>query len=284
MERPHHEPNIGVSFQHNAFDAKIFVRLQDVTFSYPNYKVFEHIHLEVRRGDRIGIVGPNGVGKSTLLGLVTGQLTPEAGSVIHHPQAKIGYFAQELNHLNNAQTVLDSVLALPEMSEAYARTILASFLFRKEDVLKPISSLSMGERCRVAFVNLYFSNANLLVLDEPTNYLDIDTRERLEEALLAYPGALMIVSHDRYLLRKLVNRVVYFEEKTVRSFDGTMEAFVSQMHSRKADLHVQSEIDKLELSLTQLMSVEADDAQANDALMMQIRAIRARLNDLRSGH
>lgn len=212
---------------------------------------------------------------------MTGRLKPQSGSVTHHPQTKIGYFAQELNNLNGSHTILDTVLALPGMTESYARTVLASFLFRKEDVFKQISSLSVGERCRVAFVNLYFSNTNFLFLDEPTNYLDIETRERLEEALLAYPGALMVASHDRYLLRKLVNRVIYFEEKTVRVFDGTMDDFVSRMERDHTDIQVQGEIQRLELSLTQLMSMEMDNAEENNRLMVQIRKVRARLHELR---
>ncbi|CAM3995209.1 ribosomal protection-like ABC-F family protein [Alicyclobacillus pomorum] len=280
-DRPHDGFHADVSFKDGAFDAKTFVRLEDVHFSYPDREMFRDIRLEVRRGDRIGVIGPNGAGKSTFLGIVTGRLKPQSGSVTHHPQTKIGYFAQELNNLNGSHTILDTVLALPGMTESYARTVLASFLFRKEDVFKQISSLSMGERCRVAFVNLYFSNANFLFLDEPTNYLDIETRERLEEALLAYPGALMVASHDRYLLRKLVNRVIYFEEKTVRVVDGTMDDFVSRMERDHTDIQVQGEIQRLELSLTQLMSMEMDNAEENNRLMVQIRKVRARLHELR---
>jgi ATPase subunit of ABC transporter with duplicated ATPase domains len=283
VNRPHDGFHADVSFADATFDAKTLVRLEDVHFSYPDREMYRNIQLDVRRGDRIGVIGPNGVGKSTLLGIVAGRLKPQSGRVIHHPQTKIGYFAQELNNLNGSHTILDTVLALPGMTETHARTVLASFLFRKEDVFKPISSLSMGERCRVAFVNLYFSNANLLILDEPTNYLDIDTRERLEEALLSYPGALMVVSHDRYLLRKLVNRVIYFEEKTVRVFDGTMDEFVSRMERGDTDVQVQDEIERLELLLTQLISMEINTPEENHRLMVQIREVRERLHELRVG-
>jgi ATPase subunit of ABC transporter with duplicated ATPase domains len=282
VERPRDEARVDVSFEEVAFDAKMFVRLEDVHFSYPDREMFRNIRLDIRRGDRIGVVGPNGVGKSTFLGVVTGKLKPQFGTVTQHPQTKIGYFTQELNHLNDSHTVLDTVLELLEMTETYARTVLSSFLFRKEDVFKQLSMLSMGERCRVAFVNLYFSNANLLVLDEPTNYLDIDTREQLEKALLAYPGALMMVSHDKYLLRKLVNRVVYFEDKEVRVFDGTMDEFYSRMRRDETDMQVQSEIERLELALIQMMSMEVSDPEENHRLMIQIRKSQARLNELRA--
>lgn len=281
VNRPSDGFHVDASFERGAFDAKTLVRLDGVQFSYPNREMFRDIQLDVRKGDRIGVIGPNGAGKSTLLGIVTGALRPQSGDVVYHPQLKIGYFAQELNNLHDSHTILDSVLALPGMTETYARTVLASFLFQHDDVFKPISSLSMGERCRVAFVNLYFSNANLLVLDEPTNYLDIDTRERLEEALITYPGALMVVSHDRYLLQKLVNRVIYLEGTEVHVFDGTMDEFVSHMERDETDIQVQNEIERLELSITQWMSMEIDNPEESHRLMAQIHKIQKRLNELR---
>lgn len=281
VHRPDEGLHIHASFESSVFDAKTLVRLNDVHFSYPNRDMFRNIRFDVRKGDRIGLIGPNGVGKSTLVGIITKTLTCQSGDVVYHPQLKIGYFAQELNNLNESQTILDAVLSLPGMTETYARTVLASFLFHKDDVFKRISSLSMGERSRVAFVNLYFSNANLLVLDEPTNYLDIDTRERIEEALMAYPGAFMVVSHDRYLLRKLINRVIWFEGTTVHAFDGTMDELISQTTRSRTNIHVLHEIERLELSLTQLLSKEIHDPEGHACLMDDIHRIQTQLNQLR---
>lgn len=280
-ERPTDGFRVNVSFDSSAFDAKTLLRMYNVHFSYPDREMFHDIRWNVRKGDKIGIIGPNGVGKSTLLGIMTGTLKQQSGDVVYHPQIKIGYFAQELNNLTNSRTILDTVLSLPGMTEAYARTVLASFLFLKDDVFKQISSLSMGERCRVAFVNLYFSNANFLVLDEPTNYLDIDTRERIEEALIAYPGALMVVSHDRYLLRRLINRVVWSEGTAVHVFEGTMDEFVSRTKQDQSDIHVRNEIERLELSLTQLLSMEMNDPEESHRWMAEIYKIKSQLKQLR---
>ncbi len=131
----------------------------------------------------MAVRGPNGIGKTTLLRLLTGQLEPQIGKITTNPQLNIGYFSQELEQLPEDQTLLDSRLALPTMTQTEARTVLGCFLFAKEDVFKRIGTLSMGEKCRVALLRLYFSGANLLVLDEPTNYFDIETREIVEDSL-----------------------------------------------------------------------------------------------------
>jgi len=289
VKRPQTGFHADVAFEEGAFQGKVLLRMEGVNFSYPGRSMFRNIRLEVTRGDRIGVIGSNGSGKSTLLRLATGQLTPEKGTVTLNPQTRIGYFAQELRDLDEKQTVLDTVLTLPNMTATYARTVLAGFLFRREDVFKPIAALSLGERCRVALVKLYFSNANLLVLDEPTNFLDIDTRERLEDALLDYPGALIIVSHDRYLLRKVVNRVVSIErmaagipseDMAVRIFEGTLDEFSARANGENVDTTVQNELNRLELELIQLMALEAR-GEDNRRVMVEIRSIRSKLDALR---
>ncbi|WDL96107.1 ribosomal protection-like ABC-F family protein [Alicyclobacillus sp. ALC3] len=281
-ERPTDGFHVNLSLESSAFDAKFLLRADCGQFSYPDREMFHDFRLDVCKGDKIGIIGPNGAGKSTLLGILTGTLKPQSGDVAYHPQLKIGYFAQELDNLTDSRTVLDTVLSLPGMTETYARTVLAGFLFQKDDVFKLISSLSMGERCRVAFVNLYFSDANLLVLDEPTNYLDIDTRERIQDALVSYPGALIVVSHDRYLLQNLVTRVVWFEGTAVHVFDGTMDEFVSKSRYIQPDIHVLNDIERLELLLTNLLSTELHDREENNRLLAEIRKVQTELKQLRS--
>jgi len=210
VEKPRDPERLKVAFREGAFEAKTLLQAEDVGFRYGDAgaPIFEGGRLTVRRGDKLAVVGPNGAGKTTLLRLLTGELAPTAGSVRRHPELRVGYFSQQLEHLNDAETLLDSLLRVPDMTESFARTILGCFLFSREDAFRRIGDLSMGERCRAAFLQLYFSGANLLLLDEPTNYLDIDARERMEEALAAYPGALIAVSHDRYFLRAVASRVV----------------------------------------------------------------------------
>lgn len=172
------------------------------------------------------------------------------------------------------------------MTQDYARLILACYLFRKEDVFKTIAELSMGEKCRVAFVKLYFSEANLLVLDEPTNYLDIDTRERMEEALHAYPGALIIVSHDRYILKKLANRVVSLQGAgEVTQFSGTYDEYFDHLKENNrqfSDIVQKNRIRQLELQLAQLIGQDSlENSRDKEELIHLIKETRNELDELK---
>lgn len=279
VERPQHVETAQVEFVNPAFEAHTLANLEDVSVSFDRQEVLRHISLAVRRGDRIAVLGRNGAGKSTLLKTLTGEIDLAAGAVRRHPELNVGYFDQELRRQNLSATVLDTLLSLPEMDQSLARTILAGFLFRREDVFKPLSTLSMGERCRVAFVQLYLSGANLLVLDEPTNYLDVDTRERVEEALLDYPGALVLVTHDVYLLRKVVNRVVKIADGCAEVFDGSFDAYQAALAENSGrSLETDNRIRHLQLLLTQLVgSEEPETAVERAALTKQIHDTKAEL-------
>ena len=162
----------------------------------------------MQQGDRIAVIGRNGSGKTTLLRVIRGELNPTEGTVTCHPALTVGYFSQALSDLPVSGSLLDALLQETTISETDARTLLACFLFRRDQVYKPIAEASMGERCRIAFLRLYFSGARLLILDEPTNYLDLTTREQIESALDVFPGELLFVSHDRYFNDRLSNRTI----------------------------------------------------------------------------
>jgi len=230
VEKPRDAEQLRVTFRDGAFEARTLLQATDVAFAFDGQPkpLFKGGFLTLRRGDKVAVVGPNGAGKTTLLRLLIGELEPTSGDVVRHPELRVGYFSQQLEHLNREETVLDSLLRVPGMTTSFARTILGCFLFPGDTVFQRIGELSMGELCRVAFLQLYFSGANLLVLDEPTNYLDIDTRERMEEALAAYPGALVAVSHDRYFLRAVTSRVVELcGDGTWTVFDGAFAEYES---------------------------------------------------------
>ncbi|MGG1639330.1 ribosomal protection-like ABC-F family protein [Paenibacillus sp. NRS-1760] len=284
VQKPREDSQLRMQLETDGFAATTLLRMEDVSFAYEGHRnVISRLNLTLGRGDRLAVLGPNGVGKSTLLKLATGSLLPSSGKVSIHPQVKIGYFEQELDKLDNEMTILDSLLLLPEMTQSHARTILGCFLFTKEDVFKRIGDLSMGERCRVAFLKLYFGKANLLVLDEPTNYLDIRTREQVEQALQHYPGAVLLVTHDRYLIRQAANRLLVLDGKSEPSlFHGSYEEYVSKDRSRllSADEQVsQNEREMLQLRLTQLMScAEPEDPAEQKQLINEIRQLRAQIN------
>lgn len=297
VEKPRDTPQLKMQLQDSEFAARTLMRLESVRFSYEgdegsdeyrdrsNRLLFNQLHLTVERGDRLAVIGPNGVGKSTLLRLMLGELTPAAGQVKAHSQTRIGYFSQELEGLDGDETLLDSLLSLPSMTQTHARTILGCFLFSREDVFKRIEDLSMGEKCRVAFLKLYFSGANLLILDEPTNYFDIDTSERVEHALMEYSGALVVVSHDRYLIRKLANKLLMLDGSSpCKLFQGTLseweELKQDQYASGAKNPALIDEARLLEMQIVHWMNASADSAEEQAVNLARIQAMRKRLVEI----
>lgn len=174
------------------------------------------IDLEILRGQRIGIIGENGIGKSTLLKTIVGKVQPLAGEMLLGHQIEIGYFDQELNQFDPTKTVLEELWdEYPQLDKTAVRTILGQFLFSQEDVFKEVAVLSGGEKVRLALAKLLVKQANFLILDEPTNHLDIPAKEALEEALASFEGTLLFVSHDRYFIQKMANALLVFKKEGV---------------------------------------------------------------------
>ncbi|HWR45802.1 ABC-F family ATP-binding cassette domain-containing protein [Sporomusa sp.] len=188
--------------------AERVAELGEVGAGYGDKRVLTGASLLVRRGDGVALVGPNGAGKTTLLKLLTGELTPNSGKVKLGSRVRLGYFAQEHETLTATNSVLDEVVREFAFSEERARHYLGAFLFRGDEVYKLVGDLSGGEKARLALLKLMLTGANFLILDEPTNHLDISAREAVEEAIMNFPGTFLTVSHDRYFLDKVANRVV----------------------------------------------------------------------------
>ncbi len=249
----------------------VLVRGEEVSFRYGERTLLEQLTFFLEKGDRIALVGANGAGKTTLLKLFTGELTPQSGQLRVTPTAKIGYFDQVFASLNLERTLLDDLLQLDGVDRATARVFLGSFLFRQEEVFRKLSTLSYGERVRYVFVKLVLSRTNLLVLDEPSNHLDIPTRERVEAALQEYEGAIICASHDRYFLEKITNKVwelrdgrlivhpYGFKEYQERKQAGAAHKKRGKKESRKLS---QDQILQIENRLAQLawsLGVELDE-------------------------
>lgn len=286
VQKPRNAPSVHMQLEADGFAARQVLQLKQVTFGYKEHKpLLDQFDLILSRGDRLVVRGPNGTGKSTLLQLMMNKLIPQSGEVRQHPKLKVGYFSQELEGLNMDQTLLDSLLYLPEMTETNARTILGCFLFSRDNVFKRIGDLSMGERCRAAFVQLYFSGANLLVLDEPTNYLDIATREVIEDALQSYSGAFVVVSHDRMLVRKLANRLLTLSEnQKPQLFEGSVAEEESQIIRRGVGMGDDSSQDnariELEWALAKLLSEEGGTDIEEMGRLQTIRMFQQQLKSL----
>lgn len=200
--------------------AQRVLELEDVSFSFGKHRIFENIELLIRKGDGVALVGPNGAGKTTLLRLIVGELESPTGEIRVGSRVKIGYFSQQHEGLNPENTVLDEITYDFGLSEEQARSYLGAFLFRGDDVFRRIGELSGGEQSRVAFLKLMLTGANFLVLDEPTNHLDIPAKEAVEEALMAYPGTFLAVSHDRYFLDKVANCTIELAEGQLTEYEG----------------------------------------------------------------
>jgi ATP-binding cassette subfamily F protein 3 len=285
VDKPRDTPQLKMQLGAGDFAAHTLARMDRVSFGYGNGTLLlQDVTMHIERKDKLAVLGANGVGKTTLLKLLIGKYEPKLGSVSLHHAAKIGYFSQELEDLAERETILDSLLTLPAMTQTLARTILGCFLFSGEDVKKKIGDLSMGEKCRIAFLRLYFSEANLLVLDEPTNYLDIDTRVRIEQALELYPGALVLVSHDRFLIRKLATKLLLLSSHDKAfHFDGTLAEYKELEHHRglnSSQLEQANVKRQLELSLIRLMGETVTDPAAQELHIQQIRSLKSQISQL----
>ncbi|MEF2967574.1 ABC-F family ATP-binding cassette domain-containing protein [Paenibacillus sp. M1] len=219
------------SFEAEIMSGKEVLQVDDLAYAFePGASpLFRNVSFSLRRGETVALIGPNGIGKSTLLKILTGDLSPSAGSVNWGTKVKIGYYDQEQTHLNPQNTVLEEVWGtFPHMEEARVRSVLGNFLFSGEDVLKRISALSGGEKARVALAKLMLQKANVLILDEPTNHLDLFSKEVLESALLDYDGTLLFISHDRYFLNKMAERIEELHPSGAEHFLGNYDDYLAK--------------------------------------------------------
>lgn len=215
-EKPQELPKIRPDFRlTDPPENKIVVRGEHLSFSYENgTKIFDDVSFQIANHSRVAIVGNNGVGKSTLLHLISGKLASESVSVV--PKASIGLFEQNLSTIDYKKTVLDNIMEVSVQRESVARTVLARLLFFENDMKKPAGVLSGGERIKLAFAKLFVSKVNLLVLDEPTNYLDLLSIEALETMFSEYQGTLIFVSHDEEFIRKIATEILEVKDGQIQ--------------------------------------------------------------------
>ena len=221
--------NMRLSLDISKESGKDVLTVQNLSKSFNQKKLFWDINFEIKRGERVAIIGDNGTGKTTLLKIINGLLNPDTGEVIYGSNVSVAYYDQEHQVLHMDKTLFDELSdTYPEMTNTQIRNILAAFLFTGEDVYKKIADLSGGERGRVSLVKLMLSKANFLLLDEPTNHLDIVSKDVLENALNNFPGTVCYVSHDRYFINKTATRILDLTENRLLNYIGNYDYYIEK--------------------------------------------------------
>ncbi|WP_195467773.1 ribosomal protection-like ABC-F family protein [Clostridium sp. D43t1_170807_H7] len=222
IEAPTHEKEGSkIKFEASIKSGYDVLHIEDMAKSYGEKTLFTNLNIDLKRGEKVALIGENGRGKTTLFKIIMDKVQADKGVKVLGTNVNVGYYDQEQSDLNLDKTILDEVWdEFPNLTTSKLRSYLASFLFTGDDVFKVINTLSGGEKCRINLLKLMLSKSNLLLLDEPTNHLDIISREALEDAILEYDGTLMVISHDRYFLNKVIGRILELKEDGVSEYLG----------------------------------------------------------------
>ena len=238
MERikpPKHKQKVRINFTSDRPSGKEVLIAKDLTIGYPDKTMVSDIDFQVNKNDRVAIIGPNGIGKSTLLKTIMKKLEPKDGSIKYGASLDIGYYDQELQSLDPSKTVLDTIWDRHKtMPEKDVRSILASFLFTAEDIDKTVGQLSGGQKARLTLTVLSLEKDNFLLMDEPTNHLDIEAKEVLEQALDNYDGTLLFVSHDRYFINELANKIISVRDGHAKIYNGNYSYYLDEKAKQAA--------------------------------------------------
>ena len=229
LEKPVSEQKVRFSFETRRRTGDDVLFAKELSKGFEGRTLFEHFNLHLRAGDRVALIGANGVGKTTLLNIITGKLPPDSGTVVFGSNVDLGYYDQHQSGLHPDKDVLNELWDdFPRLEIDRVRGVLALFLLTGDDVFQPIRTLSGGEKGRVALAKLMLRKDNLLLLDEPTNHLDMDSREVLEDALQDFDGTILTVSHDRYFINRVANRVIEMRPDGVTEYLGNYDDYIEK--------------------------------------------------------
>lgn len=232
LEKPVHQASLRFHFDPPQECADKVLDVLRVEGSYGSHILFKDLTIHIKKGETVGLIGPNGAGKTTILKMITGEKKPDTGFIQLGNNVKMGYYSQEQERFHPKLTVLDEVRDTFNFGEKEARNILGMFLFRGDDVFKTVGMLSGGEKARLSLLCLFLEKPNFLILDEPTNHLDIPTREIMEDAIEAFGGTCLVVSHDRYFLDKVADRILELDDGKLTEYLGNY----SYYKEKKQDL------------------------------------------------
>jgi len=276
------ENSASFSFQINRPSGNDVLKVNNLAFRYHDEApfLFSNANLYIKRGQRVALLGANGIGKTTLLKMLIGKYSQSEGTIQLGTNVQIGYYDQEQADLISSKTILYELWDLyPNINEKDIRTVLGNFLFSGDDVLKSVQSLSGGEKARLALAKLMMKRANLLILDEPTNHLDIDSKEVLEGALNEFPGTIIFVSHDRYFINKIADEVVEMKRDGTSLYLGDYDYYVEKKEEEaehaRLNREKEGQVDKKQAASTNKQKYKADKQKQSEQ-----RKVERRINEL----
>ena len=246
--------------------------IENLKKSFGDKLLFENLNLDIKREQKIALIGENGRGKTTLFKIIMDKISPDSGIKVLGKNVFLGYYDQEQSNLDENKAIIDEVWDdFPHMTTTEVRTALAAFLFTGDDVFKKISTLSGGEKCRINLLKLMLSKSNFLLLDEPTNHLDIMSREALESAILNYDGTIIIISHDRYFLNKIINKIYELNVDGVKEYLGNYSYYVEKKKNpnKLNQFEENSGITKTQIKLDKKKKREAEKAEKEQAKLLK---------------
>ncbi len=291
LEKPVDERAIRFSFEARRRTGEDVLQMSELSKSFGEKHLFHDLTVHVRAGDRVALIGPNGVGKSTLIKIIVGEEKPDTGFIRYGANVDIGYYDQHQSTLHPDKTVLDEVWdRFPQMEQSNVRGALGMFLFTGDDVFKPIHTLSGGEKGRVALTALMLRKDNLLLLDEPTNHLDMDSREVLEDALADFGGTILTVSHDRYFINRIANRIIEMRSDGVTEYIGNYDDYIERKNrpvaveaetgKTKTELEKEKRREKMSRQALRQLKTRAQEAEkAVGAKEAEIAELEAQMAD-----
>ena len=285
LEKPVHQASLRFHFDPPQECADKVLDVLRVEGSYGSHILFKDLTIHIKKGETVGLIGPNGAGKTTILKMITGEKKPDTGFIQLGNNVKMGYYSQEQERLHPKLTVLDEVRDTFNFGEKEARNILGMFLFRGDDVFKTVGMLSGGEKARLSLLCLFLEKPNFLILDEPTNHLDIPTREIMEDAIEAFGGTCLVVSHDRYFLDKVADRILELDHGKLTEYLGNysyykekkqdLEAFEKDRNGKEEEEEKEKEEKPRENEHQVKTEVSASDVSKLSHVEMEIGRLEA---------
>lgn len=269
-----------ISFEPSVKSGKDVLRVREFAKSYGERLLFEDVNLDVYSGEKIALIGANGSGKSTLFNILLGEDINFEGSIEFGTNVHPIYFDQERDDLSHGKSIINEVWdTYPNLKETNLRNMLAAFLFFKDDVYKLVGTLSGGEKARISLLKLMLSDSNFLFLDEPTNHLDIESKEVLEDALVNYSGTVFVISHDRYFLNKVPDKILVLEDNRITEYLGNYDYYIEKKAMEKAEIEFQNE-KKPDFTKTQLKTQKKKDKEKEKEEKRAKQALSQTENDI----